>query len=507
MPIFRQYNFKGRKSSFSLEEQLYDRSHFSESAELINNLLCAQSVLTVGINTGQLRPRNSSNTPWTTNAVASVAPTSLQFFKDSAGKSLLLMTGNDGKLYKAQKGDANWTEVAASVANTSNVLAGGMYETFSDDGVSVMLYKNSGINTQLRYLTSSALTAVTSVYGSVLGGYDGRGWLSEFSTAGTGGKSDRVFYTDIGDQDTVGATSYFQVGTKGYSITSMKECKNNYFIANGSEMYKWDTYQLSPVFKYGVTPMSWSVELGVNSMIDVCNELYFAYLGNILEYTGEGEPTFISSNDFPNIGEPPRLRKRRDSLLSSYQSTNFAYIFNTITHEGIELGHGNASYELGFRFPTIIENEDADNDTEGVMAFIRGYAIKTDEAQAYLLDGGNAYDVFATSANTFSPYFNSMPIIGNTPDEAPLTKAWKILDVYYEGDVDVYFKTEHVSSWTKLPAGVKDIDTTMTRFKLPDSLQSKKIELQFWPKTSMKYFKGFDLNYDLKPFEYGFRGQ
>ena len=278
------------------EESVFDHSHLSFTENMVNDpaIFDDQDNFNYPYKNGILRLRPGIS-KWVTTPTLDADITTVKFYKDSAGTAKLLI-GASNDLYYANKSGApaDWT----LITNGTDVGGGnsGFQETyadFSDNGVPVILYHATDNQAQLRYVNVTTSTAVTSVFGSILGSFDQRAWLSTFSTAGSGGLKDRVFYSDIGDQETFSATSYFQVGTLGYAISKMQEYNENFYIFNTDEMFSWDTYQLKKIYNLGCEYYTNTSAGELPSVAVVGNKLFFSNDLGIFEYAPGAIPKRI----------------------------------------------------------------------------------------------------------------------------------------------------------------------------------------------------------------------
>lgn len=515
--VYQQFEFKGIRRFVSPQEAVYDHEHMTMTENLMNDpsVFGVDNAVTARPNMYQnsLRLRPGAEGWIGTPTQGANAINNLQFYRDNAStpNELLISSQNDGKVYAAYQGATDWgTALATGVANTDYSL-GSMMRPFSDAGVPVIVYKDSREQKQLRYISTTTMTDVSSVFGTVLGVYDQRTWLSRFSTAGSGGKPDTVYYSDVGDQQTFGASSFFQVGTKGLPIQSMLEYGRDFYIFNSNETFRWDTYQLTKEFNFGAIDRP-SYQNGhpagyLNTTV-AGGKMYFSNPHGLFEYVGAGQPTQIMQDNLTQSACVQLFGTNKNHLIvSDHQiSPRFrTYVYNPETRESINFNEHDDTSTHTSLLPLYFTQEwtlDPDYTSQLICARYRQL-----DNQAYFLNPTKTGDDFNTGIN-MNGRVDTQYIYGNSVDDIPYLKNWTTCEVYFEPipvatqvaadqikvfaspmpmqmkqDNTINLQTEETTAgfdWRLLyTIDTNDLAEGFVRFKMPESLRSRQIRLRF----------------------------
>ena len=533
MGIYEQFKFNHLNSDVGHIDSLFDNESFYASANIINEKSADPFISGILQTDGHVVLR-SKVVNVTDNAITNgTSIKALKSFVDSSGTSRLYAVEATTKdMFTAQQDDTDWVVVTGGTDVWDGATAGLVFKDFSDDGVPTLLFKWLTQNKQLYYISvaggTSTLNAVASVFGAVLGIYDQRSWLTEYSTAGSGGKSDRVFYSDIGDQETYGATSYFQVGTRGYTLWGMQEFEDNFFIFSANECYKWDTYQLRKEFNLGIGGVFNSI---LDQQIAVAGKRMFfinrSGNSNMFEFNNENEPMIAFDKSFiKNQTDPVQIYGRNNEL---YVNAGGTAVIKINTENGSS---------VCFNDPRIDTNEDA--------LFYPEYFTQGDEGKdLYCAFGAQAYAIKNDIGNDEYSGADKIGILvtkyiyGNNTQEISITKNWREVDIFYNVSddtlttekIDIYYNINKKQRFNQAPyesllidsvevdglivnePGWKllgsirsnDFNYNFKRFSFIDSAQSRQIRLKFvltrGTSNDSVVFEGFRLYYDLKPFE------
>jgi len=409
LQYFEQFNFKGQLSSISDIRETRKTDFVQSLQGLYNNYQILGKSISHDIGSVSQRPGADA---WTTNAVATYKVNGLHLFSNGTTETLY-MSANDGKLYRATKGSTDWTvDGTTGIANTTTT-PGSVAVDFSDAGTPIMLYKDIRDERQLYKASGGAVSAVTNVYGSVLATYNGRAYLSEFSTAGSGGRADQWRFSNLYDEATWTDSDYFNVGTKRLPITAGIEHKGYLYTFNASEMWRYDEYSNVKQADIGAVASYSAAIAGGN--------LYFSNRQGVWEYSGQKKPTLIMTENTDGIENTDnRLEGVGDYLVVTRPTASSArcYVYNTVSKAVIDVNYSDSDY---YYIEPILSGSNV-NDV------IVGRYNK--DAQAYLLTTAQSKDDFS-GHNYIDGQVITFNIYGRNPRSF---KKFDSLDVWFEPD-------------------------------------------------------------------------
>lgn len=409
LQFFEQFNFRGQLSSISDIRETRRTDYVQSLQGLYNNYQILGKSISHDIGSVSQRPGADA---WTTNAVASQKVNGLHFFSNGTTETLY-MSANDGKLYRATKAATNWTaDATTGIANTTTT-PGSMMADFSDDGTPIMLYKDARDQKQLYKASGGAVSVVTSVFGSILVTYNGRAYLTEFSTAGSGGRADQWRYSDLYDEATWSDANYFNVGTRRLPIIAGIEYKGYLYTFNASEMWRYDEYSNVKIADIGATDFYSVAVAGGN--------LYFSNRQGVWEYSGQNKPKLIMVENTDGVENTNNQLKGVGDFLVVTRPTASSprcYIYNTETKDVIDMNYSNSDYYY------IEPISSGSNVTDVIVGRYNR------DAQAYILLTAQSKDDFSANA-----YIDGQVITFNIYGQSPRSfKQYDSLDVWFEPD-------------------------------------------------------------------------